>query len=177
LSPGRCTNRQNLRNCQRTIMFLLFLFQESIKSVRLYVACFQSSAGRPQAGDRILCRGGERFKLRGRWGAGFRDIEREWKYHRSSRRMFNGCEYPGKALLSKGFGLESARDYLALARFDLFCRGNGSLPVARYESWVSAQAGWRSEMTLRMRFGQRKRRSVHVLERIRRPLLQTARVN
>ncbi len=58
-------------------MFLLLLFQESTKSVRLYVACFQSSAGRPQAGDRILCSLGEPFRAEGRRGAGFRDSEQE----------------------------------------------------------------------------------------------------
>jgi len=55
LSPGRRTNRKNFRSCQRTIMFLLFLFLQSTKNLRLQLAYFQPSARRPQAGDRIWC--------------------------------------------------------------------------------------------------------------------------
>jgi hypothetical protein len=50
LSPGRRTNRKNFRSCQRTSVFLLFSFIESMKKVRLYLASFQWSAGGSQAG-------------------------------------------------------------------------------------------------------------------------------
>ncbi len=46
---------QNLENCQGTSVFLLLLFSKSTKLSRLYLACFQSSAARPQATARILC--------------------------------------------------------------------------------------------------------------------------
>src|SRR5580700_2283807 len=36
-------------------MFLLFLFLQSTKNLRLQLAYFQPSARRPQAGDRIWC--------------------------------------------------------------------------------------------------------------------------
>jgi hypothetical protein len=49
LSPGRCTNRENFRSCQRTIMVLLFSFLESMKNVQTYLPNFQSSAGGSQA--------------------------------------------------------------------------------------------------------------------------------
>jgi len=54
-SPGRRTNRKNLRNCQRTSMFLLLLFLESTKTVRFYPVYFQASAAGSQAGARIWC--------------------------------------------------------------------------------------------------------------------------
>jgi len=50
LSPGRRTNRENFRSCQRTILFVLFSFLESIKNVGLYLPIFQSSAASSQAG-------------------------------------------------------------------------------------------------------------------------------
>jgi hypothetical protein len=69
LSPGRRTNRKNLRNCQRTIPFLLFLILQSTKSARLYLIYFQSSAAHPQAGDRILCNPALPFRAEARRGA------------------------------------------------------------------------------------------------------------
>jgi hypothetical protein len=54
-SPGRRTNRKNLRNCQRTIIVLLLLNFQSMKSVRIYVLCFQRSAAGSQAGDSFWC--------------------------------------------------------------------------------------------------------------------------
>jgi hypothetical protein len=50
LSPGRRTNRENFRSCQRTIIVLLFSFLESTKIVETYLPNFQSSAGGSQAG-------------------------------------------------------------------------------------------------------------------------------
>jgi hypothetical protein len=49
LSPGRRTNRENFRSCQRTIMVLLFSFLESMKNMEPYLPNFQSSAGGSQA--------------------------------------------------------------------------------------------------------------------------------
>jgi hypothetical protein len=71
LSPGRRTNRKNLRNCQRTILVLLLLEFSSIKNLHLQDAYFQWSAGRPQAGDRILCSLASRSRAEGKRGAGF----------------------------------------------------------------------------------------------------------
>jgi hypothetical protein len=51
LSPGRCTNRENFRRCQRTISFLLLLCFESIKNEGLYLLFSQSSAAGSQAGE------------------------------------------------------------------------------------------------------------------------------
>jgi hypothetical protein len=48
LSPGRRTNRENFRSCQRTSLFLLLSFLESIKNRILYLLKNQLSAGRPQ---------------------------------------------------------------------------------------------------------------------------------
>jgi hypothetical protein len=48
LSPGRRTNRENFRSCQRTSLFLLLSFLESIKNRALYLLENQSSAGHPQ---------------------------------------------------------------------------------------------------------------------------------
>jgi hypothetical protein len=50
LSPGRRTNRENFRSCQRTSLFLLLSFSESIKKAMFYLPLNQSSARRPQAG-------------------------------------------------------------------------------------------------------------------------------
>ncbi len=50
MSPGRRTNRENFRSCQRTSVFLLFPFEESIRKRGLYLLVFQSSAGGSQAG-------------------------------------------------------------------------------------------------------------------------------
>jgi hypothetical protein len=60
-SPGRRTNRKNLRNCQRTIMFLLLLKFASTKTAKFYPLYFQSSAARSQPGARIWCTMGARF--------------------------------------------------------------------------------------------------------------------
>jgi hypothetical protein len=43
-----------------------------MKSARLYLIYFQSSAARPQAGDRILCSPAKPFRAEGRRDAGFR---------------------------------------------------------------------------------------------------------
>jgi hypothetical protein len=51
LSPGRCTNRENFRRCQRTILFLLLLFLESMKNEDPYLLFSQSSAAHSQAGE------------------------------------------------------------------------------------------------------------------------------
>jgi hypothetical protein len=50
LSPGRRTNRENFRSYQRTRLFLLLLFLESIKKASFYLFKNQSSAARPQPG-------------------------------------------------------------------------------------------------------------------------------
>ncbi len=49
---------ERLETCQRTSVFLLLLILKSTKISQLYLACFQSSAARPQAPATILCIGG-----------------------------------------------------------------------------------------------------------------------
>jgi len=55
LSPGRRTNRKNLRSCQRTILLYSFYFSSQRKLRVCKYTCFQSSARRSQAGDQIWC--------------------------------------------------------------------------------------------------------------------------
>jgi len=57
LEPRTLHQPEKLKKLSKNDTVLLFLISESMKSVRLYVAYFQWSAGRPQAGDRKLCRG------------------------------------------------------------------------------------------------------------------------
>ena len=55
MSPGRRTNRKNLGTCQRTSVFLLLLFLQSNKNMRLYPLQNQSSAARSQAAAGFWC--------------------------------------------------------------------------------------------------------------------------
>jgi hypothetical protein len=56
LSPGRRTNRKNLRSCQRTILLYSFYKFSQRKITLCNYMYFQSSAARPQGHDRIWCR-------------------------------------------------------------------------------------------------------------------------
>ncbi len=49
MTPGRRTNRKNLRNCQRTIMVLHVLNFGSTEKTNLHLLWFQSSAAHSQA--------------------------------------------------------------------------------------------------------------------------------
>jgi hypothetical protein len=114
LSPGRRTNRKNLRNCQRTIPFLLFLILQSTKTARLYLTYFQSSAAHPQAGDRILCSFTREFRAEGARGAGFRDPEPVRNRALRILHLSAGCENPGKAAPGREFRKSGAlKDFLA----------------------------------------------------------------
>ena len=55
LEPRTPHQPGKLRTCQRTIIFLLLLFLQSIKNTKLYLLCLQSSAAAPQAPDQIWC--------------------------------------------------------------------------------------------------------------------------
>jgi hypothetical protein len=55
LSPGRRTNRKNLRSCQRTILLYSFYKSSQRKIALRNYMYFQSSAARSQGGDRKLC--------------------------------------------------------------------------------------------------------------------------
>ena len=97
MSPGRRTNRENLRSCQRTITLLLLLIFSSIKNRRLQPACFQSSARRPQPGDRIWCRRLARSRAsRGRTKV-FRDGSVQRAGEQSSQQLFRECENQAKS--------------------------------------------------------------------------------
>jgi hypothetical protein len=98
LSPGRRTNRKNLRNCQRTIPFLLFIILESTKSARLYLIYFQSRAAHPQAGDRILCSSTKEFLAEGRRGWGFSDQDPLRNRVLRILQPSGACENLGKAV-------------------------------------------------------------------------------
>ena len=55
LEPRTPHQPGKLGTCQRTIVFLLLLFPQSIKNTKLYLFCLQSSAAAPQAPDQIWC--------------------------------------------------------------------------------------------------------------------------
>jgi len=58
LEPRTPHQPEKLKKLSKNDPVVLFLIFESMKRVRLYLIHFQWSAGRPQAGDRILCRWG-----------------------------------------------------------------------------------------------------------------------
>jgi len=48
-SPGRCTNQENFRSCQRRGFFTLPVFTvKSTEKAHLYLLCNQRSAAHPQ---------------------------------------------------------------------------------------------------------------------------------
>jgi hypothetical protein len=55
LEPRTPHQPGKLGTCQRTSMFLLLPFIQSIKNTKLYLLCLQSSAAAPQAPDQIWC--------------------------------------------------------------------------------------------------------------------------
>jgi hypothetical protein len=69
-----------------------------MKSARLYLIYFQSYAGRPQAGDRILCSFIKEFLAEGRRGGGFSDQEPVRNRVLRILQPSGGCENPGKAV-------------------------------------------------------------------------------
>jgi hypothetical protein len=71
LSPGRRTNRKNLRSCQRTILFYSFYFFRQSKICPCNYLIFQSSAARPQAHDRIWCKAPTHSWRNPRWARSF----------------------------------------------------------------------------------------------------------
>jgi hypothetical protein len=73
LEPRTLHQPEKLKKLSKNDLVVLLLEFESMKSVRLYLIYFQWSAGRPQAGDRILCRWRRQFRAEGKRGAGFRD--------------------------------------------------------------------------------------------------------
>ncbi|MBV8892646.1 MAG: hypothetical protein JO266_11860 [Acidobacteria bacterium] len=54
MSPGRYTNRENFRKCQRTIIFLLLLFLESTETGVFFKLSNQSGAAHSQPGEPVL---------------------------------------------------------------------------------------------------------------------------
>lgn len=71
LSPGRGTNRKNLRTCQRTREVLLLSDFPSRENTRLHRIYFQRDAARPQAGDEKWCRRTRACRWRRALGADF----------------------------------------------------------------------------------------------------------
>src|ERR1700727_2602467 len=70
LEPRTPHQPEKLKKLSKNDLVLLFLILESIKTLRVYVIYFQSSAGSPQAGDRIWCRP-KAISRRRRMGRGF----------------------------------------------------------------------------------------------------------
>ena len=64
LEPRTPHQPEKLKKLSKNDSVLLFLILESMKTARLYVIYFQSSAGCPQEGDRILCRAESNFSQR-----------------------------------------------------------------------------------------------------------------
>ncbi|MGA7895463.1 MAG: hypothetical protein WCA49_19760, partial [Candidatus Sulfotelmatobacter sp.] len=52
---------EKFKKLSKNDLLVLLLTFESMKRARLYLVYFQSSAARPQAGDRILCSGPSHF--------------------------------------------------------------------------------------------------------------------
>ena len=74
LEPRTPHQPEKLKKLSKNDPVVLLIISESIKRVRLYLIYFQWSAGRPQAGDRILCRPNRSFGAEGRRGAAFGDL-------------------------------------------------------------------------------------------------------
>jgi len=107
LEPRTPHQPEKLKKLSKNDPVVLFLILESMKSVRFYLIYFQWSAGRPQAGDRILCRwcskfaqkaGGARvFAMLGESEAGARDFRSHFAVvkilyrPRRTRGLASGC--------------------------------------------------------------------------------------
>ena len=105
MSPGRRTNRKNLRNCLRTITVLLLLIFSSIKNRNLQLTCFQSSAASPQASDRNWCRGVSEFHAEAARDAGFRDRRKHSSSPRRAGDRFQIVKNPAESAPGKGFAV------------------------------------------------------------------------
>jgi hypothetical protein len=55
LEPRTLHQPEKLKKLSKNDLVVLLLNLESMKTAQLYLIYFQSSAARPQAGDRILC--------------------------------------------------------------------------------------------------------------------------
>ena len=73
LEPRTLHQPEKPKKLSKNDPLVLFLFLESIKSARLYLIHFQSNAGRPQPGDRILCSLTKQFRLEITQDTSFRD--------------------------------------------------------------------------------------------------------
>jgi hypothetical protein len=71
LEPRTPHQPEKLKKLSKNDSVVLLLVLESTKSVHFYLIYFQWSAGRPQAGDRNLCRWRGQFRTEGRRAAGF----------------------------------------------------------------------------------------------------------
>jgi hypothetical protein len=76
LSPGRRTNRKNLRSCQRTILLYSFYFFRQRKMHACKYTCFQSSARRSQPRDRKWCKPLDQAFAEAASAAALRSIDR-----------------------------------------------------------------------------------------------------
>ena len=117
LEPRTPHQPEKLKKLSKNDLVVRLLNFESTKRVRLYVIYFQSSAGRPQAGDRILCNPGNRFTRWSRFGRRFGDTAAKGEGRCPFLPSNLGCEYRAKAAPDNGFhGFVGNRDGL--------CRGN-----------------------------------------------------
>jgi hypothetical protein len=73
LEPRTQHQPEKPKKLSKNDLVVLLLFLESIKSAPLYLIHFQSNAGRPQPGDRILCSATKQGRPESTQDTGFRD--------------------------------------------------------------------------------------------------------
>ncbi len=112
LEPRTLHQPEKLKKLSKNDLVVLLLNLQSTKSTRVYLICFQLSAGRPQAGDRNLCNCDDGF-AQGRRDAGFRNYGKKRARRWRCRAQRNACEYLAKAALDKPFR-EGASDRFGL---------------------------------------------------------------
>jgi hypothetical protein len=97
LEPRTPHQPEKLKKLSKNDLVVLLLFLESIKTTRLYLIYFQSSAAHPQPGDRILCIPAKPFHVESLRGAGFQDFERALSPCCAFLQACCGCENLVKA--------------------------------------------------------------------------------
>ena len=147
MSPGRRTNRKNLRSCQRTILLYSFYFWSQRKIRVCKYTCFQASAGRPQARDRKWCSP----KIKSREKPYLTRVSAEIiPVNESSERVASvqrPCENrantaSGKELREGGvYGFSSRQDCLSFAvRFRRSCGSSGRTRNRCFAGWLEASS-------------------------------------
>jgi hypothetical protein len=102
LEPRTPHQPEKLKKLSKNDLVVLLLFLESMKRSRLYLIYFQRSAGRPQAGDRILCKWRRAIRAKGKLDAGFRHTDKGRERRRAFSRQQADCENLAKDTLGTG---------------------------------------------------------------------------